>query len=562
LLISKAYRELNKQLHADRDDYGRASRNWVAMVDHVVKTEGHASVLDYGCGKGELKLCLPDLPIAEYDPAIEGKDSPPEPADLVMCTDVLEHIEPVHINAVIRDLRRLTKRKAIFVISNKESSKTLADGRNAHLIIESVDWWRQKLASEFRIAFVESKGHECYIEAFPRLVTKPKHAPAPITRRPMTREWLDKFDEIRRVSVESGDLFSRIETIRMFESVDDEMADMQVICNMLETVDDIDMAIRRAIRLSRKAILITVAIKESDAPMWKPIFERHLTISDWHVEPVGVCCIGSPSIRVGGLKPIGAVESEERFEQIKAAVARVSKRIEVAPAHGKRAILACYGPSLKKNIKILKQEAAEIDSTIISVSGAHDYLLENGIAPHMHIECDPRAHKVENLGNPQQGTIYYIASVCHENMITKLENFDLRLWHVYDASHIDRLLAMGEHPTTCITGGGSVGLRAIPALYALGYRDFSIYGMDCSFEINEDGESVTQWAGKHAGKRQDVVPCDCAGRVFATAPILMTYATQFLEIVQKSGPDIKYRLYGDGLLQNMARLYSRLPQAA
>ena len=45
--------------------------------------------------------------IKEYDPAIPGKDSLPEPADIVVCSDVLEHIEPNYLLNVLVDFNAI-----------------------------------------------------------------------------------------------------------------------------------------------------------------------------------------------------------------------------------------------------------------------------------------------------------------------------------------------------------------------------------------------------------------------------------------------------------------------
>jgi uncharacterized Rossmann fold enzyme len=563
-LISETYRELNRQLHAENASYGTSGAPWAPYVMKMVETEGHASVLDYGCGKGDLATVLDGrLPLAEYDPAIEGKDATPEPADFVVCTDVLEHIEPVHLNAVLRDLRRVTKRKLFVNISTVPSKKTLADGRNAHLIVEKGGFWKSRLLREFKIAMWEEAPGSICAELFPRTeaeIQAEQRAPlAQIRkRRPLSPQWQHMFDEIRRNSAAVADAFSRIETIRMWEDVDDEVADMQVLCRVLDSVGDIDGTIRRAIKLARKAVLIMIAMpNEADAGMWRTLLERHLRISDWNVSGGGLVMTGSPMISVQGVTAVGAVSTDDRFEQVKAACARVSKRIEPTEKHRKRAIIACYGPSLKDTIRKLKEEAAEVDSTVVSVSGAHDFLIENGIAPHMHIECDPRPHKALNIARSLDGVAYYIGSCCHPDLFDRLEGADIRLWHVQTAEHQKALMEMGESPQTIISGGGSVGLRSIPLLYALGYRDFSIYGMDCSF--SEDG---AQWAGQHAGKSHDVVPVQCGQRVFKSSPILLTYATNMFETVQRVG-DATFTFHGDGLLQSMAALYAaQVPQAA
>src|SRR5215472_11827136 len=109
MLISPEYLELQRELHS-RGSYGLSSGRWAKPVSVLAAEIGATAVLDYGCGQGYLKQKLADFvpfPIYEYDPAIEGKDEPPSRADLVFCGDVLEHIEPICLEAVLDDLMRL-----------------------------------------------------------------------------------------------------------------------------------------------------------------------------------------------------------------------------------------------------------------------------------------------------------------------------------------------------------------------------------------------------------------------------------------------------------------------
>jgi hypothetical protein len=80
----------------------------------------------------------------EYDPAIPGKDTLPSFADLVVSTDVLEHIEPDRLDSVLGHLRMLARKAVFVVVSLKDSNKILADGRNAHLIIRPSKWWLKR----------------------------------------------------------------------------------------------------------------------------------------------------------------------------------------------------------------------------------------------------------------------------------------------------------------------------------------------------------------------------------------------------------------------------------
>lgn len=154
-LISGNYADLNRQLHRDNLAYGVGGEKHVKSVIHLVgvlqkNMKTPPSVLDYGCGKGRLGKALP-FPIWEYDPAVPGKEESPRAADLVVCSDVLEHIEPEKLGPVLEDLQRCVKQLGFFVIATGPASKTLADGRNAHLIQKGAGWWQTKLEKFFLI---------------------------------------------------------------------------------------------------------------------------------------------------------------------------------------------------------------------------------------------------------------------------------------------------------------------------------------------------------------------------------------------------------------------------
>lgn len=150
-VISEEYQRLNNQLHHDNDNYGAAGFRWYLWVQKWSPSE---DILDYGCGKGTLAMNLP-FPIAEYDPAIPGKNQPPEPHMFIVCTDVLEHVEPECLNDVLADIKRVMMRFGMFIISTKAATKTLPDGRNAHLIVKPAEWWVAKIRGYFDILKLE-----------------------------------------------------------------------------------------------------------------------------------------------------------------------------------------------------------------------------------------------------------------------------------------------------------------------------------------------------------------------------------------------------------------------
>lgn len=158
-LISAEYKALNAQLHRDNLMYGVGGGRHAHVIKALAEKFQTNRVLDYGAGKGYLGKSL-GFPIYEYDPAIPGKDEPPAPAAIVACTDVLEHIEPDKIDAVVKDLRRVTEKVGYFVINTGPARKTLPDGRNTHLLQRDAKWWQAKLGTYFTIGKIFESGNE------------------------------------------------------------------------------------------------------------------------------------------------------------------------------------------------------------------------------------------------------------------------------------------------------------------------------------------------------------------------------------------------------------------
>jgi len=149
-LISADYVAQQKALHLMPGGYGGKGSRWASTVVAIAKQLGCSSVLDYGCGRGSLRLSLESRGLAcrEYDPAVEGKDARPSFADLVVCTDVLEHVEPDKIGNVLKHLDSLSRVAIFLVVCLRSSNKTLPDGRNAHLLIRPAAWWDAKADEE------------------------------------------------------------------------------------------------------------------------------------------------------------------------------------------------------------------------------------------------------------------------------------------------------------------------------------------------------------------------------------------------------------------------------
>lgn len=152
-LISEDYRRMQQHLH-ENPDYGVASVHYAPLVAQVLEATGAAELLDYGAGKGRLGMTLREhvnrpLNIHHYDPAIPQWSAPPAPCRFVACIDVLEHIEPVLLDNVLDDLRRVTAGVGVFTVHTGAAVKVLPDGRNAHLIQQPPSWWLPRFMERF-----------------------------------------------------------------------------------------------------------------------------------------------------------------------------------------------------------------------------------------------------------------------------------------------------------------------------------------------------------------------------------------------------------------------------
>lgn len=396
-------------------------------------------------------------------------------------------------------------------------------------------------------------------------------------RRRVSRELKQYFKFIRERTAKYGDELLRIDTIKMYEGVDDEPADCLIALDILEHLSDPGAAIEEMNRLARKSIVINVrpdAIRPEE--WWKKLVNRYLTVNDWQFHEGMLSAYCNAGMKIKGLTIQGALSKDDRWSHIEQSIVKINKRVEKVPAHDGKCVIACYGPSLTDYLPKLRHEMQARGARLISVSGAHDFLLKNNLVPDYHVECDPRPHKTDNIKLPDKRINYLIASVCHPSLFERLKDCEVRLWHVSEGESNMRLIdERGEKVETMISGGGSVGLRSITLMYLLGYRDFSIFGMDCSFKDERSAEErfkdmkeknyedtpdkIAQWAGSHAGKRQQIDYCQCGDRIFTTSPVLVAYASHFFDIMKRL-PDATFEVWGDGLLPAMCRAYWKHPQ--
>lgn len=249
------------------------------------------------------------------------------------------------------------------------------------------------------------------------------------------------------------------------------------------------------------------------------------------------------------------ISEEQRLEHVRLAVVRGLPTIEPYDVEGIKTrgepiAIACYGPSLRDTIEEIRKFRH-----VMSMSGSHDVLLEHGIRPTWHVECDPRPHKLAFYQRPRRGIEYLISSCCHPMLFDRLAAFDVRVWHLYGNELVAELPAVYPRGEFVLTGGGNVGLRCLVLARFFGFTDLQVFGMDNSFPDAEGGTH----AGEHPNqpKRRTRVRCGEPPneRFYWTTETMVDYAQKFFHEMGKL-VDCHATLHGVGLLQNMA--YNKL----
>lgn len=166
MLITPEYQKEQARLHAI-GNYGVAALEYGQQVSELVETSSAKTLLDYGCGgrRSLAQVLNCDVLYQGYDPGVEAYSKDPDPADLVACIDVLEHIEPECLDDVLTHLASKVKRLAFVTIHTGPAVKVLKDGRNAHLIQQLPEWWLPKLFQHFGLIHfqIRHNGFECVL---------------------------------------------------------------------------------------------------------------------------------------------------------------------------------------------------------------------------------------------------------------------------------------------------------------------------------------------------------------------------------------------------------------
>lgn len=168
MIITDSYRALNAELHERRPDYGIGGHRYRDLAMGMLAHFEGTTFLDIGAGKDTLRKSMREeaarlgvagrITLNAYDPAIAELAHMPEPADIVFCTDVAEHVEPECLDAFLDFVASRVRKAWFMTVATRPAVKTLADGRNAHLIQKPWLWWAEQIDKRMPVTSMEILG--------------------------------------------------------------------------------------------------------------------------------------------------------------------------------------------------------------------------------------------------------------------------------------------------------------------------------------------------------------------------------------------------------------------
>ncbi len=157
-LFSSQHIEAQRRVHEECPAYGSASLVFAPMVSELINANKVQTLLDYGSGLGQVPSNLEldhEVKVQLYDPAVEQFVAEPQPAEMLICLDVLDVVEQDCIDEVLDHLQRLTQKMAFISVNTAAADESANKGLKYH----PVEWWLPKLMQRFELHYFSRIGN-------------------------------------------------------------------------------------------------------------------------------------------------------------------------------------------------------------------------------------------------------------------------------------------------------------------------------------------------------------------------------------------------------------------
>jgi hypothetical protein len=210
------------------------------------------------------------------------------------------------------------------------------------------------------------------------------------------------------------------------------------------------------------------------------------------------------------------------------------------------------GVSLKHTEQELRQLVFE-GARIVTLNGAYHWCIERNIRPWMQIVMDARPTNARFLTPEIPNCTYWLASQCHADLWATVKDYEkVRIFHAANPDGMEKPILDAYYGGwwTGVTGGTTVGTRAIGLLRMLGFLRFDLFGIDSCWMDGEHHAFEQPENAKDRAIRVKVQATDGQdeGREFVCAPWMLKQAEDFFEFIKSSGHLFKLQVHGDGLI--------------
>jgi ubiquinone/menaquinone biosynthesis C-methylase UbiE len=139
-LATRAFNEMGMHKGDKIIDFGcgtgRPAAQFQRMGAAVIGADHAANCLDPNMNITFLQCCLWDMP-------------PDLLSDYGYCTDVMEHIPPEKVDAVLSEIKRIVRNKVFFQIATFPDGMGKRIGETLHLSVHGPEWWKAKLSEHW-----------------------------------------------------------------------------------------------------------------------------------------------------------------------------------------------------------------------------------------------------------------------------------------------------------------------------------------------------------------------------------------------------------------------------
>jgi hypothetical protein len=258
-------------------------------------------------------------------------------------------------------------------------------------------------------------------------------------------------------------------------------------------------------------------------------------------------------MRVGGhlLKWVPPVPDEHFLANVRSCLARQLPCIQMRPPRARpwcAVAIVAGGPSVVNDLETIRKG----NGYVVAINGTHDWLQDNGITPDALILCDPTPLLAEHCRHPNDTTTYLISSCCDPSVFDALEGKRVVMWHPIHVPMIQAIMyeakitEIGFERAEMGFGAASCATLAPSITYAIGFREFHLFGVDSSCVGNKT-HAVRNFGSRLGEQRSP----DCVAQVgdesFTTRMTWAAQAQYLWRLVEMAPADTKIFVHGSGL---------------